>query len=150
MVDNGPSALRRRIAPAVSLTLELEDDSGGHLTRTFRLSFDFNAIALVEERTGLTLLAGDIWKNLSAKVLSIMLWASVLAQHAEYDSEEGLHVIRSFMDAGNADLIAERLFDAYIAGLPADKRKQLVAAKEKALRGKDPTPEPEQAAPPAQ
>ena len=78
--------------------------------------------------------------------MSIMLWAATLACHPEYAGEEGLGVIRSYMDVSNQDLIGERLFDAYIAALPEAQRNALMAAKEKALRGENPTqPQPETA-----
>lgn len=129
------TALKRRIAPSAELVLPLVDDDGAKFTRTFRLSFDFNAIALIEERTGLSLLNGEIWQHPTAKVLSIMLWAAILAHHDEYDSDIGLAVIRSYMDAGNSAAITRALSDAFIASL---SKEQQEAARKKAEESKDP------------
>ncbi|HLZ07507.1 MAG TPA: hypothetical protein VKT80_02895 [Chloroflexota bacterium] len=120
-------ALKRRIGQSHSLRLELEDEVGGKFVRNFRLCFDFNAITLIEERTHLSLLTGEIWKNASAKTLSIMLWAAVLAHSPEYDSDEGLAVIRSYMYAGNATEIADALFEAFLISLPKDQQERIRA-----------------------
>jgi hypothetical protein len=138
------SALRKRIAPSVALALNLETDSGGKMSRTFRLCLDFNAISEIEERTvsprnpqGISLLRGDIWGKLSASTLRVMLWASVLAHHPEFDTydeegkrtDDGLEVIGSYMDAGNTEAIAEALWHAYLASNSEEKRKILEQAR---------------------
>lgn len=138
-MDNGQSALRRRIAPSVPLKLDLEDDIGSKFTKNFRLSFDANAAAEVEERTGFNMLRGEIWTKLSFKALSIMFWAAVLANHPEYDTEdaagnrtdEGLRVIRSYMSIANTPQISEAVEGAFLASLPKDKR-DVIEAQRKA------------------
>jgi hypothetical protein len=133
------TALRKRIAPSVPLTLTLDTDGGGKVTKSFRLCLDFNAISEIEERTGISLLRGDIWKHITANVLRVMLWASVLAHNPEFDTfddegkrtEDGLEAIGSYMDAGNTAQIAEGLWQAYLASLPEEKRKALTEAREK-------------------
>ncbi len=138
------SALKRRIAPSVPLKLELDDDKGEKFVKNFRLSFDANAAAEIEERTGFNMLRGEIWEKLSFKGLSIMLWAAALANHPEYDTEdadgertdEGLRVIRSYMGIGNTPQISEAVEKAFLASLPKDKREAIEA--EKKQRDKDP------------
>jgi|GEM_PF-2633207 len=140
------SALKRRIAPSIPLKLELEDDNGSKFTKNFRLSFDANAAAEVEDRTGFNMLRGEIWQRLSFKALSIMFWASVLANHQEYDTidqhdnrtDEGLRVIRSYMGIHNTAQISEAVENAFLASLPKEKREALEA--ERARREKDNTP----------
>jgi len=142
-------AIKRRIAPSVPLTLDLKDDSGATFKRDFRLSFDFNATALVEERTGLNLLTAEVWTSgLSSRSLSIMLWAAVLAHHPEYAGDEGLEAIRSYMDVGNTDPIHGALWDAYFISLPKEKREALEEAKKKLEAGEktDPLAMPPEAA----
>jgi len=136
-------ALKRRIVPTVLLELDLAEDGGGTIPLKLRLSFDFNAFALIQERCGLDMTEQNVWAALNPSNASVMLWAAVLACHPEYAGDEGLGVIRSYMDAGNYLLIAERLFDAYVASLPETQRNALMTAKEKALRGEpNPTPPP--------
>ena len=136
-------ALRRRIVPTALLELELPEDGGGKILIKLRLSFDFNALALIQERCGLDMTEQNVWALLNPSNASVMLWASALACQPEYADEEGLGVIRSYMDAGNYVLIVERMFDAYVASLPEAQRKALMEAKEKALRGEpNPTPPP--------
>jgi hypothetical protein len=147
------SALKRRIPPSVPLTLELQDHTGAKSSKSFMLCFDFNAIATVEEMTGLGMLNGEIWelfgrdeeekkgdvkqskkhvrpKGSGAKALGVMFWAGVLAHHPEYDSEEGLAVIRSYMDAGNAVQIAGALQRAFVASLPKAQQEAIAAVPE--------------------
>lgn len=141
------SVLRKRIAPSVPLTLELDEDGGGKRILNFRLSWNFRASAEVEERTGLNLLTGEAWAKLSAENLGIMLWASLLANHPEYGGrladesfaeyeqakkerqEEGLDIVLSYIDLGNADKVSDAVWDAYFNSLPKDKREQLEAAR---------------------
>lgn len=115
-------ALRRRIVPSVPLTLNLDDDSGSKLTRVLRLSFDFNAIARIEDMTGISVLRGEIWAKINARNLGIILWAASLAHHPDYDSGEGLVVVQSFIDAGNFEEVILAILDAYIVSLPDSQK----------------------------
>lgn len=146
------TALKRRIAPSVPLKLELMDDGGATFVREFKLSFDFNAAAIVEEKTGLNLLTGAVWTSLSSRTLSWMLYAAILANHREYgrvDEEgtiqptsEGIDTIRSYMDIGNTDVIGDAVWDAYFISLPKDKRESLEKARAALMTkvGKDSSP----------
>jgi len=142
-------ALRRRIVPAVVLQLDLADDSGEQFSRTFRLSFDFNTFALIQEKTGFDMTGLRAWSNLNPATLSIMFWAAVIGNSPEYKGEEGLGVLRSYMDISNEDLIGEKLFEAYAAVLSEKPRKALLDIWEKAKRGANPT-KPPAAEPPAE
>ena len=135
------SALKMRIAPSVPLKLELEDDNGSKYVRNFKLSFDANAAALVEEKTGFNMLRGEVWEKLSFKSLSIMLWAAVLANHDEYDCDEGLRVIRSYMGVGNTPQISEAVEKAFLASLPKDKREAIEAERARREKGLAPLAE---------
>jgi hypothetical protein len=141
-MPEGKTPLRKRIAPSAPLKLTLTDDTNATFSRNFRLCFDFNAITLIEETTGFGLLTGEIWKHLTAKVVSVMFWAAVLAVHEEYEGAEGLAVIRSYMDAGNVDTITDALIDAFLISLPKEKQERLRALKEAALKGEDTNPTP--------
>ena len=143
-----PGALRRRIAPSFPITLQLPEEDGSIVPQTFRLAFDFNAFARIEEVTGYSVLNGDVWKHLSSdKVLSVMFWAALLAHQPEYDSPTGLTTVRYLMDPGNADQIVEALIDAYILPLSGEKRAPFLEIKAQ-LKGADrPTQGPGAAAP---
>jgi len=142
MPEEKISALKKRIAPSHPLKLELVDDNGSTFTRNFRLSFDFNALARIQERTGIRMLGLEIFGELSAKVLSVMFWASVLANHPDYltvddegeETDEGLEVIRSYMDMSNADAINDACWDAFLLTLPKDRADKLREMKKEAER----------------
>jgi hypothetical protein len=136
-----PMQLRRRIAPSVPLRLNVLDDSGDELQRTFNLSLDFNAACYVQEHIGKSLLDGPTWEDTSPITISTMFYAAILAKHPEYDTRdektgepttEGIEIIRSLMDAGNAKQIQNALFDAFVATLPPDRQAAIKAAREKA------------------
>ena len=136
-------SLRRRIVPSVLLALDLAEDDGSKMQRTFRLSFDYNAYALIQDRTGLDATGQEVWRDLNASTVSVMFWAAVLACQPEYEGEEGLGVIRSYMDRGNQDLIMEKLFEAHIAALPERVRSALMEAKQRLKDGLDPMKPPQ-------
>ena len=150
MVDK-KTPLQRMIRPSVPVTLEF---SGGEKSKTFRLSFDFNALARIEEQTGLDMLnVFGIWTKMSATVLSAMFWAAALAHHPEYDSPEGLVAMRSYLDHDNAERTVEALWQAYLLFLPEDKaaalRKARADALKKAQEGETENPPPPAMAAPA-
>jgi hypothetical protein len=135
------NALRRRIAPSAPLTLELADDNGDKFIRTFRLSFDFNAMVLVQELTGFSMLNGEIWNELNEKTLSAMFYAAALAQQPQYGEAGGLEVIRSYMDTTNTEPITNALNEAFLLQLPKERRERMEKAQKAAKeKGENPTP----------
>jgi hypothetical protein len=147
-----PMQLRRRIAPSVPLHLELEDQSGDKLIRNLRLSIDFNAACLVQARIGKSLIDGDTWDAISPESLSVIFYAALLANHPEYrtkdedgeDTDEGLEVVRSFIDPGNCLQIQDACLDAFVMTLSparqakiAESRRKLKELREKLERGED-------------
>ena len=117
--------LRRRIAPATALTLDLQSESGESVRFDLKLVFDFNAIALVEETLHVNLLMGDVIGKMSGSALSVFFWASLLACQPEYAGLEGLAVVRSYMDLGNASLIGSAVLDAFLKSLPLEQQEAL-------------------------
>jgi hypothetical protein len=137
------SALRRRIAPSVPLTLELKDDGGASFKRDFRLAFDFNVCATIEEKTGVNVLdASDFLPKLtSPKVISVCFWAALLPHHPEYEEfPEGLHVIRSYMGEDNLKQISDAIWEAYLLYCPEKKREALRKLAEQGEKEANPTP----------
>jgi hypothetical protein len=140
MPENKPMQLRRRIAPSVPLRLNVMDDGGDELQRTFNLSLDFNAACFVQSAIGKSLLDGQTWEDTSPITISTMLYAAILAKHPEFDTRddkgqptsEGIQVIRSLMDAGNAKQIQNALFDAFVATLPPERQVAIKKAREDA------------------
>jgi hypothetical protein len=122
------------------LTLQLEDGNGEKFVRTFRLAFDFNAQCIVEFRTKLSMLEKEIWLRDSPTNLSVMFHAAVLMHQPEYAGEEGLQVLRSYMDAGNIGQISDALNEAFVSTLPEEKQKIIRAKQaERKAQGENPT-----------
>lgn len=137
-----PKALRRRIAPSFPLKLELLDDSGDTLIRNFRLSLDFNAACDIQARIGSSLLDGATWEDTRPITIATMLYAAILAHHPEYETtdgdgnptNEGIEVLRSYMDAGNCKDIQNALFEAFVATLKPERQAEIRLAREEAAR----------------
>ena len=125
------TTLKKRIAPSVPVSLELSDGEGTNVSLGLRLSYDFNAVTRIEEKTGLNLLNLASWNNLNATALGVMFWAGLIARQPEYAGDEGLEVARSYIDLGNQAYIQEQIVNAWTACIPK----------------KDPNPQPEQAQP---
>jgi hypothetical protein len=133
--------LRRRIAPSVPLTLNVTDDGGATFAVNLQLRFDFNVLARIEEKTGLTMLSGaDMWSKLSASLLSVMLWSAAIPSSPDYDSDDGLEAIRSYLDKDAADKAANALMEAYLLFLPKEEADLLRDFGKKTEAGK-PVPE---------
>lgn len=126
----GFGALRRRVAPSVPLTLALAQADGPPLDLTFRLAFDFNAMAAVEDATGLNMLRGEIWTALTGSTLGALFWASLLAHQPEYAEAGGLEVARSYIEPGNVVAVGNAVEDAFMLSLPEDDRAAIRAARE--------------------
>lgn len=137
-----PKALRRRIAPSASLKLELQDDSGDTLVRNFRLSLDFNAACYFQTQTGMSLIDGVTWNDTRPITIATMLYAAIMALQPEYvtvdeDGEptnEGIEVLRSYMDAGNCLDIQNALFEAFVKTLKPARQAEIRLAREEAER----------------
>ncbi|HZP31881.1 MAG TPA: hypothetical protein VFB23_00865 [Candidatus Acidoferrales bacterium] len=125
-------ALKRRVVPSHFLRLDGSSELGVPSLQ-LRLSFDFNAIALIEERTGLFVIGGgdrSVWNHLnSARVLSVMLWATCLAHNPDLESDAGLEAIRSYMSPGNVQQISEALDEAFLISLPAARQAEIRATR---------------------
>lgn len=131
---NKPVVIRKRLAPSVPLSLEVGDEAGNKEILSLRLSFDFNALALVEERTGISLLSGKIFSMLNATNLSLLLWAAMLQNQPDYAGEEGLSAIRSYMTLDNAKAVEAAVSEAFILCLPPEQREAIRKAAEDAAK----------------
>jgi hypothetical protein len=130
MPEKKPSAVQRRVVRSVPVTLEFDGRK-----RIFQLSFDFNTLARLEDKTKIKMLnIFTIWVEMSASVLGAMFWAAAVGSHPEYDSDEGLVAMRSYLDADNVDTVSDALWEAYMLFLPKEKRERMEAARAAALK----------------
>jgi len=84
------------------------------LDRERVLRFDFNALSLFEETTGLNSLDASIWGALNAKNLRAMLWAALRHEDPSLTQEQ----VGSMLHSGNIAYITERITEAYKASTP--------------------------------
>ena len=133
--------IERKIYPSYPVTVDLEDDK----QETFNLTFNFDAIIRVEQKTGLKLLDKSILAEMmSLTVLSAAFWGAVCENHPEYESDEGLRTLRSILnDPDNLAKVSEAIWESYILCLPKKLREALNRLREEHAKlegdGADPT-----------
>ena len=138
--------LRKRIVKALPFTLDVADDGKVN----FLLSYDFNAAAAFQEKTvskqhpeGLKLQELSTWKHVTEPIaISALFWAGIILRHPEYNSDQGLEIIRSNMDEAELDAIIKACWDAYLLNVPKEKREFMEELKKNAEAGiKKPNPQ---------
>ena len=136
------SALRRRVTPSVPLLLNVEDADGSKFSVSLKLSYDFNAMALVEEVTGLSMLTGSIFERASVSLLSAMVWAGALAEQPEYEGRQGLEAIRSYMSMASVPEIQKAVNEGFLSALPKEQADRIREEMKKAAEAREKGEEP--------
>jgi hypothetical protein len=134
------TALKKRIVPALPITIEVKDEGGQPYKLEFHLSYDFNAAAALQEKTvskqypmGIKLPELSAWSHVTEPIfISALFWAGIIVRHPEYNSDEGLEVIRSYMDENNKDVITKACWDAYLLNVTKEKREFMQQIERKA------------------
>lgn len=126
--------LRKRLVPSVPFTISFED-SLGKFEKSFRLCFDFRALAAIEQILHVNLLANfaSIF-SVSATSVSVFFWAAILANHEEFADADGLDVVRSYFTVGDFEPAALAIQEAFKASLSAEQRAEIEAAIEAAKK----------------
>lgn len=132
------TSLRKAIAPSTPLSLELEGEQGKFVIHV-KLAFDFNAYALIEARTGLNILKNQLFTNINATNIVVMLWAALQRYNPDYVGDEGLEVIGTYVSIENFGVVAQALKAAFLASLSKEARES-IEAKEKATAAGTPAP----------
>lgn len=116
----------------------MEDADGSAFEVNFRLSYDFNAMALVEEKTGLSMMSGTIFANATARKTQVLLWAGIVANNPDYAGDEGLEVIGTYLSLDNAAKALDAIMEAFFMSLPKQRAEELKKLKD--AKEADPTP----------
>jgi hypothetical protein len=88
-------------SPITTVKIELDKE------RTLR--FDFNALALFEEATGLNTLENSMWDQVNARNLRALLWAALRHE----DKTLSLEDVGSMISAQNMGYITDKVMEAY-------------------------------------
>jgi hypothetical protein len=94
------------------------------------LLIDFNALSLIEEKTGLNTLSQEMWNSLNATNLKIFLWACLVHE----DEELSLSDVGRMIHIGNMNYINEKLTEAYKMIQPDEEDSGGKVAKKKVVR----------------
>lgn len=120
--------IENRMLKGVPFILNVETEAGEEQL-SFRLVFDFNALALVEEKTGYSLLSGTIFNHLDVRVSTVLFWAAVQQRQPEYAGDEGLKVVGTLLSLKNINDAQLAVQEAFLQALPEEQ-----AAKIRAVR----------------
>ena len=102
--------------------------------KEYKLCFDFDSIAIAEERTGMSLLAGVNFTNLGVRRIRAMLYASALKANPEVTLKEFTPHIK----LTNIAKIQVALADAWVESMPTAALEDTNKAEEE-----NPTPAPQ-------
>jgi hypothetical protein len=134
--------------------LSVEGERGEVKEFSFRLCLDFNALALVEEHTGISLTTpADIFKVLTVSRVRILYWAALQAyQPGEYEGVDGLRAIGSLLSFKNSGAAVDGVWEAFLKAVPEETATRLravvEAANEAAKSGEElPAQDPTKTAP---
>jgi hypothetical protein len=133
--------IRRRITPSIPFTMRVENADKSSFELDLRLSFDFNALALVEQKTGINMLTMEVFDSPSVTTMSALLWAAIQENHPEYEGDEGLSTVRSWLTLANTAEVFKALTDAFLATLPKEKADAVRENMKKAEEGNAPLAE---------
>ena len=95
-------SLDQAIQPLVEVEL------GG---KKLHFKVDFNALAIVEEKLGNSMMDPNVWKNLNIRTVRTLTWASLLHENPKLTE----HDVGSWLHMGNMNYVVESLAKAFQA-----------------------------------
>jgi hypothetical protein len=81
---------------------------------TFKLLFNFRALCLLEEKTGVNALDGELWASPSASTISTLLWAAMQKFHSEISLEQ----VQDMLALSDLSTLTDALMEAFRAASP--------------------------------
>lgn len=110
------------LGPYVPFIVTCDGGNGEKKEFSFQLHFNFNALRLVERRTGIPLSNPfDFFKTLQAvENQTILFWAATAAYQPQYANESGLAFIGSILTYRNCKAAVDAAFEAFLLSLPDD------------------------------
>lgn len=136
------SPLRRRISPSVPFTLTFEDENGTS-TSSYKLAYNWNSLALVEEQLGKSILLdiGEILENPSIRNVSVLLWAALQENHEEdFEGIAGLKLVRQNLTVGESRKTLDACSEAYVKQLSQEQQNMLKEIQAARAAGTDAPP----------
>lgn len=83
-------------------------------TKTFKMVFDFFAVAEIEEKTGRNLLTEQGWNDLNGRDVSVFFWATLQLHHPDITLVQA----RRMMNSKNVGLITDKLKHSWAQSKP--------------------------------
>jgi hypothetical protein len=117
--------------PYINLELHDADEAGNDVVVTYKLCFDYNALARIENELNVDLKVLQNWKTLSSGKFATLVWCGLARYHKDVTLEE----VRNKLNPADERALCDPIFDMMFPGL----MKALKEAQEEAARtGKDP------------
>ncbi len=128
------------LGPSVSFTLKAQAPDGKVQDFPFQLCLNFNALSLVEKKTGIPLTnPGEIFKVLNVTNIMTLFWAAIQAYHSDEDrfvGEDGLEFVGSLLNFKNSAGAVDAVWEAFLLAVPDETAAKLRAAVAEAAQAK--------------
>jgi hypothetical protein len=114
----------KRKIESVPLSLTFEGEQG-LATLHFRVAFNFKAFSLIEEKTGINMLTGELFRKLNAGNLVVALWAGLAYYHEDFRGDEALDFLGEIVDLSNSGEVAKAVKQAFLFSLGKEQREKI-------------------------
>lgn len=125
--------LRRRNCPPTPFLLTIEDETGKQ-DISFQLAYDINALCLVEEVTGLSLLTDiqELFQTPNLRIATALFWAAIQKHHPDYEGLDGLRAVREMLSLSDMLPVLTKCCEAFVNQLPKEQAAKIRKAQEAA------------------
>ena len=125
-VLNVPTALDIAVVPSLVLNVKQEDGT----TQSYRLVYNYNAIARAEQSIGRDLKRIEAWQGLSSPQVASIVWAGLAKFHPDIKLEQ----VYDMLNPAAHEALFELLLEQFFPGIVERMKTAIDAAKD----GKDP------------
>lgn len=94
------NALQNILVTSVDITIK---------DKTYKMVFDFNAVAEVEQMTSRNLMTKEGWDDLNGREVSILFWSTLQAEQPDITLQQ----VRKLMNTRNIKLITDKVMEAW-------------------------------------
>jgi hypothetical protein len=133
-------ALVSRIAPSVPFTLEWENADGSKQSLGVRLAYDLNALAIIEEKLGLspTVDVEEIFfSKPTVKCAQVLLYAALQLNHEDdFPGEDGYKAVGSVLTLQTMGAAKDACWEAYLGQLKPEAAQKFRDALKALLEGR--------------
>jgi|HubBroStandDraft_5_1064220.scaffolds.fasta_scaffold10642_6 hypothetical protein len=102
--------VKSAVIPHINLVINDVNDQGESITKTFKLVYDYRAIARAEESIGVDLKSFEAWKELKSSMTPKLVLAGLAKYHPDVPLDYLLDVLNPTVQRNLQDALFEYLF----------------------------------------